>query len=653
MAKVRTILIIDDNPNDRALAERELLKEIPPKSIHIEHIKNESEFVQALQSQSIHLVITDYYLHWTNGLDVLRRVKIACPHCPVIMFTASGNEDLAVQAMKEGLDDYISKKSKNFVRLRRAVAALLKSSVAMQKVGVVEAQLQTLLERLNVGVFRSTPDGRLIEANPACLRILGLQTLEEAENINLAEFYTSSSDRKRLLQSLYEKGYLHEKEIQLLRRDGQKIWVAVTEILDRRADGEIYIEGILEDISQRKEAEIALKESEERYRQLVEHSPFAIVVHQKGVIEYVNQAAVELLKAIGPEDMVGKNVMEFVHPDYQELVRQRMQAIAQDRKPLDLMHEKLICIDGSVIDAEVMALPVTFNGRPAAQVVIRDITRQVQMEEELKRREAQFRLLIENASDIIVIVDANGQLRYRSPSVRTLLGYEADEVQNMSVFDLVHPEDMHRIRNEFIRILRKNGAITPFLRFRLRHKNGEWRMLEAVAKNLLNDPSIRGIVVNARDVTDRLILEEQLYQSQKMEAIGRLAGGIAHDFNNLLTAIQGYADLLLHSLNHGDPLREDVEEIARATQRATALTRQLLTFSRKQILKPRIIHLNKIIEDMENMLSRLIGENIDLIIRTSPDLHAVQADPSQIEQVILNLAVNARDAMPEGGETHH
>ncbi len=650
MAEVRTILIIDDNPDDRTLAERELFKELPPQSVRIKHIRDESEFEQALQSQNIHLVITDYYLHWSNGLAVLRRVKTVCPHCPVIMFTASGNEDVAVQAMKEGLDDYISKKSRNFVRLRRAVAALLKSSVAMQKVGVVEARLQTLLERLNVGVFRSTPDGRLLEANPACLRILGLQTLEEAENLNLAEFYTSISDRKRLLQSLYEKGYLHEKEIQLQRRDGRKMWVAVTEILDRRADGNIYIEGILEDISQRKEAEIALKESEERYRQLVEHSPFAIVVHYKGIIEYINPAAVELLKAPGPEDLIGKSVMEFVHPDYQEVVRQRMQKMARNREPLDLLHEKLIRMDGSIIDAEVMALPVTFNGRPAAQVVIRDITRQVQIEEELKRREEQFRLLIENASDIIAIVDANGQLRYRSPSVRTLLGYEPDDVQNMSVFDLIHPEDIHRTRNEFIRILRQDGAISPFLRFRIRHKNGEWRTLEAVAKNLLNDPAIQGIVVNARDVTDRLILEEQLYQSQKMEAIGRLAGGIAHDFNNLLTAIQGYADLLLHSLNHGDSLREDVEEIARATQRATALTRQLLTFSRKQILKPRIIHLNKIIEDMENMLGRLIGEHIDLIIRTSPDLHAVKADPSQIEQVILNLAVNARDAMPQGGK---
>ncbi len=650
MEEARTILIIDDNPDDRTLAERELLKEFPPKSIRIKHIKDDNEFEQALQSRNLHLVITDYYLRWSNGLDILHRVKSVCPHCPVIMFTASGNEEVAVQAMKEGLDDYISKKTQNFVRLRRAVSTLLKSSAAMQRVGAVEARLQTLLERLNVGVFRSTPDGRLIEANPACLRILGLQSREEAEHINLAEFYTSISDRKRLLQSLYEKGYLHEKEIQLRRRDGKIIWVAVTEILDRQADGEIFIEGILEDISQRKEAEIALKESEERYRQLVEHSPFAMIVHYKGVVQYVNPAAVQLLKARSPEDLLGKNVMEFVHPDFCEIVRERMQRMAQQRLPLELLHEKLVCVDGTVIDAEVMALPVTFDGRPAAQVVIRDITRQMQMEEELKRREAQFRLLIENASDIIAVVDANGQLRYRSPSVRALLGYELDEVQNMSVFDLIHPEDVHRTRNQFIRLLREQGANSPYLRFRLRHKNGEWRMLEAVAKNLLHDPAIQGIVVNARDVTDRIILEEQLYQSQKMEAIGRLAGGIAHDFNNLLTAIQGYADLVLHELPDTDPLREDVAEIARATQRATALTRQLLTFSRKQILKPRIIHLNQILADMENMLSRLIGENIDLIIRMSPDLHTVKADPSQIEQVIMNLAVNARDAMPEGGK---
>ena len=184
---------------------------------------------------------------------------------------------------------------------------------------------------------------------------------------------------------------------------------------------------------------------------------------------------------------------------------------------------------------------------------------------------------------------------------------------------------------------------------RVRHKNGTWRHLEGVFTNLLDDPSVGAIVNNYRDVTDRRILEEQIVLSQKMEAIGRLAGGVAHDFNNILTAIGGYTDLLMADLASDDPRRSDVEEIYRATERAAGLTQQLLAFSRRQVLQPRVISLNALIPDLEKMLRRLIGEDILFATVLHPRLGNVRADPGKLEQVIVNLAVNARDAMPDGG----
>src|SRR5258705_6379110 len=184
---------------------------------------------------------------------------------------------------------------------------------------------------------------------------------------------------------------------------------------------------------------------------------------------------------------------------------------------------------------------------------------------------------------------------------------------------------------------------------RVVHKNGTWRYLEGVFTNLLDDPSVGAIVNNYRDVTDRRILEEQVILAQKMEAIGRLAGGVAHDFNNILTAIGGYTDLLLADLAPDDKRRRDVEEIHRAADRAAALTHQLLAFSRRQVLQPKVISLNALVPDIEKMLRRLIGEDILFATVLHPKAGNVRADPGQLEQVIVNLAGNARDAVAKGG----
>jgi signal transduction histidine kinase/CheY-like chemotaxis protein len=187
------------------------------------------------------------------------------------------------------------------------------------------------------------------------------------------------------------------------------------------------------------------------------------------------------------------------------------------------------------------------------------------------------------------------------------------------------------------------------LSFRFRHKNGTYRILEGRGNNLLSDPAVAGIVFNSRDVTEKRHLEAQLLQSQKVQAIGQLTAGVAHDFNNILTAIIGYGDLTIPKLTPGSQGHANVKEMRRAALRAAALTRQLLAFSRKQILQPRILALNSVITEMDKMLRRLLGEHIDLAAVSSGDAGNVKADPGQIEQVLLNLAVNARDAMPGGG----
>ena len=256
--------------------------------------------------------------------------------------------------------------------------------------------------------------------------------------------------------------------------------------------------------------------------------------------------------------------------------------------------------------------------------------------------------LIENASDLIAVIDRDGTISFQSPSVERLLGYQHAELNGMSVFDLVHPDDFAGALIRMQQALTQPCTTRPSV-IRLRHRDGSWRTFEAVGTSLLDDPLVRGIVVNAREITERLRLEEELRQTQKMEAIGRLAGGVAHDFNNMLAAIIGFTHLLLQDFEGDDRQRQRLEQVLLASNRAAELTQQLLAFSRRQVRTPEIVDLNVVVDEMRLLLERLIGEDIQLTTVLTPMIGKVRADRGQLEQVILNLAVNARDAMPTGG----
>ncbi|PYO37139.1 MAG: hypothetical protein DMD74_01885 [Gemmatimonadetes bacterium] len=271
---------------------------------------------------------------------------------------------------------------------------------------------------------------------------------------------------------------------------------------------------------------------------------------------------------------------------------------------------------------------------------------------ELQATRSRLEQLV-NASDAMIYASrVAGEATvpvYVSENITRLTGYEVQEVLRPDwLRDIVHPEDRERIRGE----LGEQFATGQFtIEYRFRHKDGSYRWILDEGR-VRHDATGHAVeVVGAWiDITERKRLETQLRQAQKMEAIGQLAGGVAHDFNNVLTAIAGNAELLQEGFADGDPKRETVEEIRTAASRAESLTRQLLAFSRQQIMQPKVLKLNRVVAGMEKMLRRLIGEDIDLVCVLPNDVGQVVADPSQIEQVILNLAVNARDAMPTGGK---
>lgn len=282
-----------------------------------------------------------------------------------------------------------------------------------------------------------------------------------------------------------------------------------------------------------------------------------------------------------------------------------------------------------------------FDDRQKGVVIAHlDITERKLSETAVTKSELKFRTLFEYAPDGILIADPSGYYLDANTSICGMLGYSHEELVGLHTSDIVTPSSVSQWSPDSTK---KNEHRNQVWEFRRKNKS---LFAGDVLITLMSDGNLMAMI---RDITDQKQLEEQLRQAQKMEAVGVLAGGIAHDFNNLLTAINGYSDLTLKKMATDDPFRKNIVEVKNAGSRAAELTTQLLAFSRKQVLKSAIINLNSVITNIENMLSRIIRESIDLRVVLEPKLGNVRADPGQIEQVIVNLAINARDAMPEGG----
>ena len=396
------------------------------------------------------------------------------------------------------------------------------------------------------------------------------------------------------------------------------------------------------------QAQSALRESEQRYRKLVESSPDAIVIHVDGKIVFVNEAAVKLGGATSIGQIVGKPLMNFVHPDYRDVVTDRVREAMQSGKELPLMEEKFVRVDGITIDVEVSSIPFTYQGRAGAQVVIRDITERKRAEEALRQSEERYRSLVYSARDAIFTLSPEGVITSLNPAFEAITGWKCEEWVGKSFTSIVHPDDQTLAVSNFKRMMA--GELAPVHELRIRTKKDTFVSGEfTITPQRLRDRVV-GMIGIARDITERKKLEENLRQAQKMESLGTLAGGIAHDFNNILAIILGHASLHKRHESTPEKFSQSIEAIVSATNRGAGLVRQLLTFARKADTLVEPIELNETIRDLLKLLHETFPKTVLIETDLAPDLPPISGDSTQINQVLINLCVNARDAMPAGGK---
>jgi PAS domain S-box-containing protein len=391
-----------------------------------------------------------------------------------------------------------------------------------------------------------------------------------------------------------------------------------------------------------------LRYAEIRVRALLEQSIAGVYLVDAERVLYVNDAFARIFGRSADDLMQHARTLDLVHPDDRFMVAGNIAKRLSGQ--VDAIHHTFrgVRADGSTAWCEVFGRRIEYEGRPAILGTLLDVTEHRQAEQSLRESEAHLRAILEAAPIGMAVIDDRGHFAETNERLRAMLGYTRDELRGRSVTAVTHEDDVVISRNLFCELLEGKRDWYEHEK-RYRRRDGLVFDARATVALVKTDGANPRAVAMIEDVTGRHALEAQLLQSQKMEAVGRLAGGVAHDFNNLLMVISGHADALAEGLASGTPLRRDADQVRNSAQRAAALTRQLLAFSRKQQLKLGPVDLNGVVTHTAELLRRLIGEDITLRTKTASELGTVRVDQAQLEQVFMNLVVNARDAMPGGG----
>jgi two-component system, cell cycle sensor histidine kinase and response regulator CckA len=531
-----------------------------------------------------------------------------------------------------------------------------------------DERFRSLYQNSTMGLYRTTPDGRILAANPALADMLGYASFDELTSRNIKDDgFQPSYLRAQFLEAIERDGEVRGMEATLTRADGSAISISQSARAIRDSSGNtLYYDGSVENITERKRVEQALRESEERYRLIAENTADVIWTLDLGTrrLTYVSPS-VERLRGFSAEEVLAQPFGASLTPDSLRRVDAYLAAAlaafaAGDQSArTGTVEADMPTKNGGTVRTEIVATALTdASGRVTGVLgVTRDITERKRAEEALRESEERFRTLYENSTIGLYRTTPDGRILMANPIFVDMLGYASfDELASRNLkkdadFQPSYP------RAQFLEALERDGEVRG-VEAAWKQANGNMVFMRESARairdsqgnTLYYDGSVENITERKKTEAERERLEENLRQSQKMEAVGQLAGGVAHDFNNLLQAILSLTHVLLTHCTDPERVTADAIELEQHVKHGAALTRQLLLFSRRETARPETLDLNEVIREAGKLLRRLLKGNIAVELHLTERKLPVQADRGQLEQVLFNLAVNAADAMPEGGQ---
>jgi two-component system NtrC family sensor kinase len=658
------LLLVEDNPGDVRLIQ-EMLLESGATRFNLHVIDRLAAALEYIRENSVDLILLDLSLPDSQGLESLHKILVSAPDVAVVVLSGLDDETTALEAVHSGAQDYLIKGQVDYQLLFRALRYALerkRNDLTLRK-AVVEAETErakteAVVASVGVGICIVDLDYRITYQN---------QRSRELEGNRIGETcYKYCAGEKNVCKICpVAKTFIDKQTHQLQRRhvrNGQISYLDIVASPLHDPDGKL-IGGIkvVVDVTEKRLAAEALERLSIQNQLLLNSAGEGILgLDLEGKHTFVNPAAANML-GYEIEEMVGKFSHLMWHHTRADgspypLEDCPVYAVFKDGQIRHHEDEVFWRKDGTSFPVEYITTPIHEKGKISGAVVtFMDISERKQAQETLRESEERYRDLFENANDLIQSVDNEGRFLYVNKSWLQTLGYSEEEVANLSIFDIISPDDWEHCEKLFAEVM--GGKNIERIEAKFRTKDGQDIYVEgSVNSKIVDGKSVSSRAI-FRDITDRIKnaqekqkMQEQLIQAQKMEAVGTLAGGVAHDFNNFLTTIQGYSEMAMRATDKQSQLYKDLEAIQTSCQRAAGIIRQLLLFSRKQVMELKPISINMAVENLIKMLRRLLGENILIVPDLAKDVSPVLGDYGNIEQIVMNLCVNARDAMPEGGK---
>jgi len=532
------------------------------------------------------------------------------------------------------------------------VALVVQRKQAEEALRASEEKYREVVNLLPLTIFETDQTGRFTFVNECALATFGYSRADFARGINAIETI-APEDRGRAGQRI---GWIlagnrsEGSEYTMQRSDGSRFPGTIISAAIFSGGKPAGMRGTVIDVSRLRDTETALRESEASYRSFLQTFPGIAFCGAMDFRPIFFHGRVEEITGYKFQEMLDQEITwdKLIHPDDLPLIADTIRKIHDEPRfsvereyriiRKDGQHRWIHEFSGNVCDEQ---------GRPCqVRGTLYDVTERKRAEQKLDQSERQFRSLIENASDVITVMDADSRIVYVSPSVERAQGFRPEELIGRSALDLIHPDDREHVRTAILLALSERPEGRK-IECRFQHKDGGWRVMESVGHNLLGDPAVRGVVVNSRDITDAKQLEEELLRSRKLESLSLLAGGIAHDFNNILSGILGNISMAKLIGGNAGEVAELLTEAERACLRARDLTTQLRTFSRGGAPVKRTASVQELIR--ESMTFALRGARSKCEFQIPRDLWPIEVDEGQLSQVLHNLALNADQAMPDGG----